>query len=229
MKVKSVAGLCVCLLAALGGNAQVGGLRELPITTNETTLIVSHFGIRSVDRGSRDVLVQRVKGADTILEVKAARMNFPETDLTVLTGDGVVHMFKVTYSQSPERLEYNIEEGQTDSVGRTQEQGRHALTEADYEQITDSILRSPVQFRRLQQKSYGTMASLVGMYVHEEVMFFRFRLRNSTHIPYDISQLNFYIRDNSQAKRTASQDLIQSPLFFRVITTGWKGGPGWNS
>jgi hypothetical protein len=63
--------------------------------------------------------------------------------------------------------------------------------------------------------SYGTSANLAGIYIHQEVLFFRLRMKNTSHISYDISQLNFYIRDKKQSRRTASQDLPMTPLSIK--------------
>lgn len=44
--------------------------------------------LKSVDRGSKDVLAQKAKGVESILQVKAAKTNFDETNLTVINADG---------------------------------------------------------------------------------------------------------------------------------------------
>lgn len=216
MSAKSVVGICLAiLLSSLEGKAQVDSLPRLEITTGKTTVILFHFHIRSVDRGSRDVLVQKVRGADTILEVKAARAGFPETNLTIVTGDGVVHMFEVVYSLVPSVLRYALNAAKTNHEYASVNNISASLSEADYEELNDSILHRPMEFRRIRDCSYGTAVNLSGLFIHQEELFFRFHLRNKSHIPYDIGQLNFYIRDKRQSKRTASQDLVQTPLFLK--------------
>src|SRR5215831_5285222 len=76
----------------------------LEITFNKTSSVVFPTVIKSVDRGSRDVLAQKAKGVGNVLQLKAARENFPETNITVITGDGVLHHFTVSYSDQPKTL-----------------------------------------------------------------------------------------------------------------------------
>lgn len=216
MKWKSVAGICFVLwVLAARGSAQIPNIGHLEISTAKTTLIVSHYQIRSVDRGSRDILVQKIKGVDTVLEVKAARANFPETNLTIITGDGAVHMFLVGYNPDPAILLYLLFSTGKAMYYPHSESTAPQLTESGFEVLSDSILQQPVRFRRVADHSYGISANLAGIYIHGEVLFFRLRMKNTSHIPYDISQLNFYVRDKKQSKRTASQDLAMTPLSVR--------------
>jgi conjugative transposon TraN protein len=195
--------------------AQAPTVGHLEISMAKTTLIVSHYQIRSVDRGSRDIMVQKVKGVDTVLEVKAARNNFPETNLTIITGDGAVHMFLVVYNPDPSILWYPLSSVTRSMYYPHSESVQPELTESGFELLSDSILQQPVHFRRVADRSYGVSAALAGIYIHEEVLFFRLRMKNSSHISYNINQLNFYIRDKRQSKRTASQDLPMSPLSIK--------------
>jgi len=215
MNRKSVVGICMAiLLFARESTAQVQNLTQLELTTSKTTLIVSHYRIRSVDRGSRDILVQKVKGIDTVLELKAARPNFPETNLTVVTGDGQVHMFLVTYNPKPSVLWYPLVLGPpSDDQGGTGD-SQAELTESGFASLSDSVLHQKSRFRHIRCRSFGVGVGLRGIFIHQEVLFFRLRLINRSEIPYDISQFSFYIRDNSQSKRTASQDLGLIPIFF---------------
>jgi len=216
MKAKSGAGIClVILLFAFRSKAQVQNLSHLEITTSKTTLIVSHFRIRSVDRGSRDILVQKVKGIDTVLELKAARPNFPETNLTLVTGDGKVHMFLVTFNPQPPVLWYPLFSRSSPDQSREGQEDTGELTEADFATLSDSILKQKSHFQHVSDRSFGVGMSLTGIFIHEEVLFFRLQLTNRSQIPYDISQFSFYIRDDEQSKRTASQDLGLTPIFFQ--------------
>jgi conjugative transposon TraN protein len=210
--------LLVCfslLLAQMTAEAQSEQLPELCLTTTKTTVIISHFKIRSVDRGSRDILVQKVAGVDTILELKAGRINFPETNLTIVTGDGLVHMFLVHFNAVPPVLKYFLAVGNSDPANSECTGNGGELTEAEYERISDSILAQPAGHWGRSARSCGAKAMVAGIYIHDGNLFFRFRLQNRSNIGYGIDQINFYIRDKDQAKRTASQDLAEVPLFFR--------------
>src|SRR6478609_7705688 len=80
----------------------------LEITFNKTSSIIFPAVIKSVDRGSRDILAQKAKGVGNVLQLKAGKENFSETNLTVITGDGVLHQFTINYSGQPISLTFNI-------------------------------------------------------------------------------------------------------------------------
>src|SRR5665213_1565383 len=99
----------VCLVAVIG--LFVSSFSQTPslsITTNKTTSLIFPFTIKHVDRGTRDILVQQVKEAGNILLVKAARKDFPETNLTVLTSDGSIYNFEVNFENKPSLFVYNL-------------------------------------------------------------------------------------------------------------------------
>ncbi len=79
---KRIVGLMCACMVAVSGMAQT----SLTITTDKTTSLIFPFPIRHIDRGTKDILVQQVKEADNILLVKAAAKDFPETNLSVVTG-----------------------------------------------------------------------------------------------------------------------------------------------
>jgi conjugative transposon TraN protein len=224
MNWKCVVGLCfMTIIVGQSVIAQSEQLPELWLTTSKTTVIVSHFKIKSVDRGSRDVLVQKVAGVDTLLELKAGRADFPETNLTILTGDGIVHMFLVRFNAAPPSLRYWIAADRSGPLKATVDGEGDPLTEAGFEFLADSILNGPIERCGHAARSCGAKASVTGIFVHGKTLFFRFRLKNKSNIGYDIGQLNFYIRDKDQAKRTAAQVLSQIPIFFKGEDHAVKG------
>jgi len=96
-----------CLVVALALKAKCQSnveAQNVDVTYNKTSSIVFPAIIKSVDRGSRDVLAQKAKGVENVLQVKAARKDFPQTNLTVITDDGVLHHFTVNYSEQPATL-----------------------------------------------------------------------------------------------------------------------------
>lgn len=208
--------MCVLvLIAAQQAVAQETPLPVISLTTSKTTVVISHFRIRSVDRGSRDVLVQKIDGVDTVLELKAARAGFGETNLTILTGDGLVHMYLVRFNADPATLRYLIDAGESSAPNPVRTTLSPGITDAELENVCDSILRSPKYHCARSARSCGARAAVAGIYIHERQIFFRFRIKNKSNIGYDVGETNFYIRDNSQAKRTANQDLTEEPQYYR--------------
>jgi hypothetical protein len=86
---------------------------HLTITWNKTTNLLFPYGIRSVDRGSPDVLAQKAKGTENILLVKASKENFAETNLSVITSDGKLYSFILRYSNNPSLLNISFTKDST--------------------------------------------------------------------------------------------------------------------
>lgn len=61
----------------------------------------------------------------------------------------------------------------------------------------------------------GVSLRLTGVYVHDEVMYYRVFVRNHSHLVYDVDLLRFSMRDRRQVRRHAYQEVILSPIWIR--------------
>lgn len=184
--------ICVCWMFV----SAYGQTSSLQITTDKTTSLIFPFPIRHVDRGTKDVLVQPVKEADNILLVKAASVKFPETNLSVVTGDGSVYSFKVNYTDQPENWIYYLPE----------------LKKSTIATYANGILDNHRTVRGIGDRKWNIAASVNGIYIKDDVMYYQILLCNQSTIDYDIDLLKFYIRDKRKSKRTAAQENELTPL-----------------
>lgn len=184
--------VCVCWMF-VSAYAQTSSLQ---ITTDKTTSLIFPFPIRHVDRGTKDVMVQPVKEADNILLVKAASVKFPETNLSVVTGDGSVYSFKVNYTDQPENWIFYLPE----------------LNKSTIATYANGILDNHRTVRGIRDRKWDITASVNGIYIKDDVMYYQILLCNQSTIDYDIDLLKFYIRDKKKSKRTAAQENELRPL-----------------
>jgi conjugative transposon TraN protein len=183
---------------------------QLEITTAKTTNLVFPSAITSVDRGSAAVLVQKAKGVENILQVKAATVGFEETNLTVITADGKLYSFTIDYAESPTYLNINL--------------GIHnAAPENALKRICMAAARARNTLHTLSDQSGKAELDVQGFYIGGNNVLCKLRLENRSQIAYDIEQLRFYIRDKKQARRTASQETELRPDFIYGDTTTLKG------
>lgn len=195
--------ICVCWMF-VSGYTQTSSLQ---ITTDKTTSLIFPFPIRHVDRGTKDVLVQPVKEADNILLVKAASVKFPETNLSVVTGDGSVYSFKVNYTDQPENWIFYLPE----------------LKKSTIATYANGILDNHRTVRGIRDRKWDIAASVNGIYIKDDVMYYQILLCNQSTIDYDIDLLKFYIRDKRKSKRTAAQENELTPLHISGNTRKVKG------
>ena len=207
-------------LIALSATGQIKGTdekiskiepREVQIGLSKTTSIVFPYAIKSVDKGSEDILVQKAKGVENILLIKAGQPNFTQTNLTVVTADGKLFGYVLNYEEHCPILNI-IEE-------RTNESTDVALFSSEKEnrkQVQEYAVLALSKKKKqvgLREEKYYVKLQVSGIFIHQDVMYFRLLLGNSSRINYDIDQLRFFIRDQKKSKRTASQEIEVLPLF----------------
>jgi conjugative transposon TraN protein len=200
------------LFATKGSSQTIVDSCSVILTYNKTSSIIFPSVIKSVDRGSRDVLAQKAKGVDNVLQLKAGRENFPETNLTVITADGILHQFTINYSTQPTSLTVDMSADATERKG-TPTIFKTDMTEVEMEKYATSI--ASMRKRNIVKESeYKMSLALQGIYIKDNIMFYRVRIGNQSNINYSIDFLKFYIRDKVRIKRTASQELAIKPLYI---------------
>jgi conjugative transposon TraN protein len=194
----------------------------LTITSQKTTSLIFPARILSVDRGTRDVLVQKIKGVDNVLQLKAGRTGFTETNLTVITADGRLHSFLVTYSANPAHLTFDFREVQA-STGQVSAGKSDAppvqlsgvlLSEESLRAYARELVTARPCVRNIRYRHHKIRFSVKGLYIGEDVLFYQLAMQNRSHIPYDVGFIRCYIRDKEQARRTATQEIDVTPLLL---------------
>lgn len=170
---------------------------SLYLTTNKTTSLIFPFAVKYIDRGSPDILVQQVKEADNIVLVKAATAQLAETNLTVITSEGAVYAFRVNYEEDPYTLVWELP-------------AQHGANVATY---AHTILDNPRTVRGIHDGAFDIFASVTGIYIRDETIYYQLQLYNRSTIDYDIDQIRFSIRDRKKAKRTATQEIELMPQY----------------
>jgi len=171
--------------------------QPLAITTDKTTSLIFPFPIKYVDRGTKDILVQPVKENGNILLVKAATKQFTETNLSVITGDGHVYEFTVTYQLQPSSLVWHLP----------------ANKKANIATYANSIIDNKPR-RILKVEKYNVVAKVTGIYIKDDVIYYQLEICNHSPLDYDIDLLQFAIRDKKKNKRTAIQENELTPLYI---------------
>lgn len=199
------------LFTVFSAVAQTQSIEPHPLTIaySKTTNVIFPYAIVSVDRGSRDVLAQKASGVENILQVKAAKENFQQTNLTVVTADGKLTSFVVDYAEQPAALNISMDATNEDPVIAIPSE---SVNMEEMREFARASVASKKKLRGEKNKTFGIRLRLNGIYIHEDVMCLRIRILNSTNINYDIDQLRLYIRDQKKVKRTASQEIEISPV-----------------
>lgn len=207
--------LLICFPNAYSQNFESIRSIQLMVSTNKTSNLIFPFAIKSVDIGSVDLLAQKANGIENVLQLKAAKRNFDETNLSVITSDGKFYSFLVDYSANPSLLNLKFKDTLNNAI---------SFSTSDYRDLKSNDKKIELDARKIleqkrflfgvKDKSHGIRLLLSGVYIDNDVLYFKFDLANQTNISYDFETLNFYIKDTKQSKRTAVQEIQQTPLFI---------------
>lgn len=216
---KTAVTLCAALTVVSAVQAQIAPLKprdevidpyHLLITYYKTTNLVFPYAIKSVDRGSQDILAQKAKNTDNVLQIKAGTPGFEQTNLTVITADGKLYSYVLDYVDTPAVL--NISFDDHSRWNRKAFFSEHAINEAQVTEEAQKAATASPSVRRLKDKAGGIGFRLDGIYVNGGIMYLRFCITNRSDIDYDISQLRMSIRDQKKVRRTAAQELEIDPV-----------------
>lgn len=215
---KMLQSIIILLLSLPWPTAAQGGGYELPVTSAlaisdvHTTSLLFPYPIVSVDRGSQDILAQKPKGVENILQIKAAQQEFLASNLTVVTSDGKLYNFLIAYEPEPLSYAYDFSTLKargsvlTDTPDKAEVDGLASMAYHDRSRIS------------IRENAYDITLSVTGIYIAEDYIFYRILLENETNISYDIDQLRFFVRDQKRSRRTASQEIELTPIsFYRPV------------
>lgn len=220
MKIRNWTFMLCCLLTMLSGYAQFVNekiglnqeeFKNLQIGYSKTTSIVFPYAIKSIDKGSPDVLMQKAKGVENILLVKAAKENFNQTNLTVVTADNRLYVFVLNYDESCPDL--NIKADNTAVVSGNILFSTDNDNQKKIEQYASLALSKKKKLEGLKRSRFEMKLDVTGIFIHQDILYFRLLVGNNSKINYEIDQLRFFIRDRKKSKRTASQEIEVIPLY----------------
>ena len=185
---------------------------SVAIGYSKTTNIIFPHAIKSVDRGSQDILVQKAKGLENILQIKAAQRGFIQTNLTVITADGKLYSFVLNYNeQSPQlNLSVNKTELERQEIYFSDESGN----KEEIQEYSKLAFYEKSKIRGGKENRHEIKFQLNGIFIQNDIMYFRLIVENSSKIKYDIDQLRFFIRDTKRVKRTATQEIEIKPTYI---------------
>ena len=194
----------------------------LSISYNTTTVLIFSAPVRPVDRGDRDILAQKQPGVENVLKLKAARKNFPETNLHVFTADGKVYAFDILYTDSLASTR-NL----TWLSDRTKDQADGPVTILTGQPVNSEQMAQYIQqLKSLSHTHHGPTGHADRMTVRLDrvgiagpLLLFRLQMANHSNLDYHLDFIRLYVRDRQKAKRTSVQEREILPVYEDSVTT----------
>ncbi len=204
------------------------GSYRMTVGFQKTTHLIFPYAVSYVDLGNGGLLADKAHGAENIVKVKASQPGFPETNMTVVTTDGRLYSFIVTYEANPRVLNYNLavtDVSTSSAVVPLAHLSNMGVTQSDLEAYSRRVLEKREGPHVRETKDNITLA-LQGLYTQDDVFFLPLHLANKSNIGYDVDFIKFYIRDKKVARRTAIQEAEVTPVFVYNARQGTIPGPG---
>lgn len=225
--------LLLMLLAFQGVTAQEAchqqAYHRIEVGFVKTTHITFPAKVKYVDLGSNYLIAGKADETENVIRVKAAYKGFKEeTNFSVICEDGSFYTFLVTYSDHPDTLYWEMQP--VISVDKNRPLNKETIVLNDIEGespvLFDMIVRSLYEanercITHLGERKDKIEATLRGIYVHNDVLYFNLSMKNLSHISYDIDYVRFTVQDKKKLKRTASQVKPVEPA--RVFSGGRSG------
>jgi conjugative transposon TraN protein len=206
---------------------------ELPATTTiihyklsvgyyTTTVLIFPSPIQQADRGAKELMAQKQPGVENVLKVKAARKDFPPTNLHVFTADDKVYAFDVVYASDPTKTTYDL----TTLIPADSAQG-NSKTQIEYSKkpFDRQKLASDIAKVKAAQPFFSTRicknkieAQLQKIYQSDNVLYFEFKIANESGLPYNIDFTRLYIQDRQKLKRSSIQQREVIPIYNDTVS-----------
>lgn len=200
---------------AQGRNSEIGIYQKVNISGSslqvgwdKTTVLIFPFEIMSVDRGSRALMAQKDAIAHNVLKLKAGQRHFPITNLHVMTADGAIFYFDVSYHDTPAETSIYIQ----DVKNTPSERLANGFLKSNEMDLAVDAVRSGRSFMRKKHKHLGLKLLLRGIYGQDGLMYFKMQLKNSSNIPFDPILDISRVQDKKLPKRTSVRELEKTPV-----------------
>ena len=195
-----------CVLASLGQSAGfvLEGIASatVPVTVDKMTNLVFPEAVQVGVKVSRDVLAQKVKGVENVIELKAVRRDFPATNLSVYGRDGRLYSFVLRYVADSAVLNFRVVAGSSSTAvmlaGMPASLG--ALRADAYG------LMGRRRFLRVTAHGEGLRLRLTGIYMKDSLEWLVMRLVNRSAAGYRQGYARVYLQDRQPVQRRAQQD-----------------------
>lgn len=185
---------------------------RIEVGFTKTVHIIFPSGVTYIDIGSMDIIAGKADGAENVVRVKAAIKDFTtETNLTIITEDGGYYTFDARYAENPAVSTVEIEVPATPTAAVPAE-GRVLLQEVGREKpatvkriLADIYRLNRTDTKGIRTKRYGIEVAVLGIYIHNDVIYVHTSISNATNISFEVDYRRFNIEDKKIAKRTAQQ------------------------
>jgi hypothetical protein len=225
-------GVLLGMLSILWGcaGAQVGpgyvlvpvGAEQVGVSLHRVTTLVFPTAVRAGVRVTRDVQVEKVRGVENVLAIRAARGGFAPTNLAVFGMDGRAYSFTLFYSDTAAAWQYRVTVSGDSSCRGLILTG---LPADEFRLGEDARIMERQSGRRLAAVNIEKMRLVVtGVYYADSLTWLVGRIRNQRVTDFSLVRIRLYTQDRKRVKRMAIQEAEIDPVFSDIGAVVISGG-----
>lgn len=184
------------------------------VNDNQQSHLIFPDKIIYVDYGTVNVEVVKASGVDNIVAVRAADSFKEQTNVTVVTQSGKFYTFDLAYAEKPSFLSFVVDPAANAASKRVALLDNKELNSVQRENLRKEVNSRFQTLNKLHKNYAGIRFAITNIFIDSDILFFKFKLTNYSNIDYVPDFVRFYIQDSKIRKKTAIQQIEQTPLFF---------------
>lgn len=186
----------------------------IAVNDNQQSHLIFPDKIIYVDYGTTDVEVVKASGVDNIVAVRASAAFDQQTNVTVITHFGKFYTFNLEFAEKPSRLSFVVDPAANVANKRVALLDNKELNSVQRENLRKEINSRFQSLNKFYKDYAGIRFAITNIFIDKDILFFKFKLTNYSNIDYVPDFVRFYIQDSKIRKKTAIQQIEQTPLFF---------------
>lgn len=217
------------LLLALLASSMLSALNATPrgvpfpieVGFIKTVHITFPSAVKYVDLGSNYLVAGKADETENVIRVKAAYKGFEEeTNFSVICEDGSFYTFAATYADNPCALFFEMNPA-TASLAEGKPDNRREVLLEDIAGESPLVLRMILSsvyksnrrdIARVGERRHRIEASLKGIYVRGNILYFHLAIDNGSNVTYDIDYVKFTVRDRKKFRKEAIEEETIYPV-----------------
>ncbi|MDR3715777.1 MAG: DUF4138 domain-containing protein [Puia sp.] len=204
------------------------GAQKLGVSLNKMTNLIFPYAIRIGVKVTKDILVQKVKGVENVIEIKAAKKDFVPTNLSIFGYDGQLYSFDLQYDENPTAFNFQINAPRGQQS--TQQEAPTSLImvsgfpvpPSQLEAASDTLAR--MGFLHHSVRNEKMKLTLRGVYLKDSLLWIVCHVTNGSFIPYEEEYFRVFSTDRKRIKRSAIQETSFTPVFGPLLSAIPGGG-----
>lgn len=178
--------------------------QKIELSHKQTSHLIFDKKVVEVSTGVDTIIAEPAEGIDNVIKCKSISSGFDyfeETSLTVITEDGGLFPFVVSYNESPHIVNYNVSNGsRVDAIFSD-----YSLKEPEMKNLAQQVMKAGTQLRNLGVMENKMVFGLRSIFVHKDVMMFLVEVQNNSQVDYEIDFIKSYVINKRTSKKQAFQ------------------------